>query len=281
MIRQLRALEAAQVVMVIDLMKTMRGDRNREDTVRFISNESSTADAVAKRQSHPAEFLEELWAAVERCGPEIRAAVIGYISGLAGQSHGRLEKSFEDWIDKHDVKSDSFAKRCANENGNFLIFRCFDGQACDVAEMRVTYDQTTTLMPQFETTFFKAGAAHAQVKGVLFEVGNYAYAIGKSVNNRAMRFSKLRPYTRPSGETDLYGLRVANSNGANRPYAHFIYCYQLKRKRSAQKLKKLLAVTDIMNDLLDQEIDEIAEIRALLLETEITENGIVAKSFGD
>lgn len=280
-LKLLEALGAPQVLKIIDLLTLLEGHGSRDATLRAISDITISADKINERKSYPPEFLKALWARIKAADLTVQSTITGYIAGQTGQTHNRLEKSFKGWIDAHDVASDSFAQKCANKKGNYLIFSCSEGTSCEVSEMNISADPSKTLLPKFETTYYKDGAPQAQVKGVIFEVGNYAYSIGKSYNNRAMRFSKLQPYTRPGGETDLYGIRVATSSGASRPYAHFIYCYQLRRKRTKTVLKRLLSVNDIKADILDQEIDEIEEIRTLLTNPEIVENGIVSQKFGD
>lgn len=303
---ELERLDVKSLLKVIDLVVVFR-DANRDSVLTEIAKMGSdrveegsekrprygiSASSLSRRKSFPPEFLRNLESYVLLLPEAERSAVLSYVSAVTDTDRPSLRSDFEGWIDYADVTSESFVQRCTNENGQYLIFRSPGNNLVEVARMTIVFDKSRNRIPSFETSFYvgrhskEIGSEdnlvpQSMVRGLIFEVGNYAYAIGKSVNNRAMRFSKLRPNTRPGGETDLYGIRVANSTSVNRPYAHFIYCYQLKRPRFQSVMQKLLTVSEINDDLLDQEIDEISEIRALLQDTQVEENGLVSKPFGE
>lgn len=277
---QLNTLTAQQIVTVIDLICTLSG-MGRETCLQEISDIVISTSKLKERKDFPDMFLKDLSNHIQSCEPPTKHAILGYISGVAGKTEDKLHTSMQEWIEPRDVISKSFSEKCTGKNGHYLIFRSPAPGKCELAEMTIRFDAKQHLMPVFETTFHKNGLPHNTIKGTIFEVGNHAYAIGKSVGNKAIRFSKLRPYTQPSGQTDLYGVRVSQSIEVNRPNAHFIYCYQLRKPRKPEVVSKLLSQTDFKDGFLQTEVTELAHIQELLESTALQENGIVAKQFGE
>ncbi len=282
---KLEKLDATSVINVIDLVAVFTGE-SRRNVLEMVTPLRISASSLSKRKSFPDSFLADLEGFIITLPREARAAIAAYVTTITDAKQPTLNNDFAEWIDAKDVTSQDFVDRCANENGHYLIFRSPAERQLEIADMTINFDTQRNILPHFETTFYRGDDAFSIIKGQIFQMGSYVHAIGKVLNNPGMRFSKLRPYTRPNGCTDMYGIRLGKSQDGNLPYAHMIYCYQLRRRRSFSTVRKILSVTHPYDDdgnvvnLLSEEIDTIGEILRLIAPTGLKENGLVAEFFG-
>ncbi len=272
-----QSLTAPQILTVIDLYGTFK-NCGRKETLKEITGLRINPGRAKDRKSYPPGFTEDLAAAVSKLPAYEKAAIDTYVAGATRQAKPTLESTFARWITKDDIDSRAFADKCANDVGDYLILRMPSPKKLVAAHMKISFDPATDLMPHFETSSYYGGKLARQVCGQIFANGNYAYAVGKVTNNPGLRVSKLRPATLPTGQTDLYGIRLGQSREVNRPYGHLIYCLQLVDNKPDDVLTDLQSEDGMTQRKLAQRVPDLARIMNLLKPQKAAELGLTANA---
>lgn len=157
------------------------------------------------------------------------------------------------------------ASECSNENGNYVLFTAASATAAgakryNLASMRIRHGgRFKSYLPVYKTLRYDPNTSERDVSGVAFQSGQTAYTIGKVKRGFHFRISKLDFAVRniaKKDRTDLYGLRLSQSDLYGAPYAYRIFAYQIVRGNRFEKAIKLMKEGGEFGD----EIFEILEI---------------------
>ncbi len=270
-------LEVEHVITVIDLYKTFH-DLNREDALSQISDLKISAEGLSRRKNFEIGFRDDLAAAIAELPPHQRNSIAAFVEGVTDTKKPNFDDDFARWIDTTDLDSQGFADKCANALGDYLILRMPSAKTLVTAHMKITFDPETDVMPHFLTSSYFGGKLARQVQGQIFANGNYAYAVGKVDKNPILRLAKMRPATLPTGQTDLYGVRLGQSKAINRPYGHLIYCLQLIDNKPADILAELQSEAGLTQKKLADRLPDLARIMSLLKPQKAAELGLTANA---
>ena len=284
------AMDAEQFRLAIKLLNVLLEMTNDEICVKVkeLGGPEIPPGSVSKRKSFPPGFGEALQKIAELLpisdqvwiARKVQQATDSELEAKYAGIGAQLGYSLDQWLGLNDVETSKFSLDCANENGRYLLFRSQDGENLTTARMNIVWRSTSNLAaPGFVTIRSKEGRAEKITRGQAFMLGESIYMIGRIKRDSAIRFSRLRKVTR-NQRTDLYGIRLGTSASTERPYAHFIYAYQLRRARG-ETLKRLASVSRLDDEILDEEIDNIDQIRRLLTASKMEENGLVSLPLED
>jgi hypothetical protein len=276
---KLRGADAVRIRRVLKFVCDCKSLTQGEllDQIKKMGAESISAGGLAKRKAFSDRFVECLMSVVGGLRPHEQAFLEFELNPdlLSGVSHtdlvlgGPALKSMRDWL---NVKPslNRLTTHCVNDDGHYLLLRMKGPSQISLSEMRIEFKSAIGLLPTFTTTRIGAEGVEKVVRGTIFESGLTVYAIGQIVDDPGLRFSRLNYFNR-SGRTDLYGLRLGHSNETQRPFAHIVYAYQLKRKR--ERLSELLTATDI-RDPLFSDIEGFETILRLIQANQMLEGGL-------
>jgi hypothetical protein len=144
-----------------------------------------------------------------------------------------------------------FHDRCTGFNGRYLIFRFVKAnQRLLVSFMRISRPDKQKLVATY-TTIRPATVASDErtVQGIIYCTGSgmgaRIFSIGKLVNSSQVRMASLIMHPRRSKDKignriDLIGVRLGLGAIDQQPRAYRIWCYQLRRTRDQDFLKKSL-----------------------------------------
>ena len=249
------------------------------ERINRISGESVSYGAITKRSDFPDKFLDALEGIINALEPHQKEFILKE-NRLGGPDIQRNELSSDilEWISFHKFSGMRFIEKCTNsvngDNGSFLLIRRSSEDLIHLSRMIVSYDPTRFAYPTFVTTRYSdEKKVDKVVRGGIVESGASIYAIGRVKNDTGVRFSRLNFYTR-TNRTDLYGIRCGHSINTNRPYAHLLYAYQLKKKRSHDEILDILYARDASDPILSREIQDFSKIMDLLDPKNIIEMGL-------
>lgn len=136
------------------------------------------------------------------------------------------------------------ASECSNENGNYILFTAAGGRRYNLASMRIRYGgRFKSYLPVYKTLRYDPKTKERDVSGIAFQSGQTAYTIGKVKRGFHFRISKLDFQMRNipgKDRTDIYGLRLSQSDLFGAPYAYRIYAYQIVRGNRFEKAIEMM-----------------------------------------
>jgi len=198
-------------------------------------------DNLYRKKSYSPEMRREVSIYIEEnCSIIEKNYVLSIVQGGEEQRYKdvSLERVVDTFLDGaanniSTLEPGRVADECANNDGKYLIFSASKTNRYRVATMRIFYKKgLRSYLPVYVTRRFSPGTTEGEVRGVFFQSGETAYALGKVKGAYHYRISKLNLEHRNIAEkdrTDFYGLRLSHSVALNRPFAYRVYAYQVKR----------------------------------------------------
>jgi len=221
-------------------------------------------DNLFRLQKYPPEMRSEVFYYIEsNCTVIEKNYILSIVQG--GDEQRYKDESFEKVVDTFldgqasnisTLEPGRIAEECANKNGKYLIFSASKNKRFRVASMRIFYKKgMRSYLPVYVTRRFSPNTTEGEVRGVFFQSGETAYAIGKVKGAYHYRISKLSLEHRnitDKDRTDLYGLRLSHSVAFNRPFAYRVYAYQVKRgERFTRALNYIREQPDFGREIFD------------------------------